>query len=275
MAGVSVALTIAGSDSSAGAGVQADLKTFAAFAVYGVTAITAVTAQNTKGVSAIRELDPSMVEAQIDAVVDDIGVDAVKTGMLCNAGIIEKVAERLRAHRLERLVVDPVIAAKDGTLLLRDDAVEVLRRLLLPLALVVTPNASEAEVLTGHPVRNVREARAAARAIAAMGPRYVVVKGGHFGEDATDVLYDGTDFTELSAQRIATTSTHGTGCTFSSAISACLARGQSVIQSVRQAKEYVHQSMIAAFPLGEGHGPLHHFHRWWTIPLKKYDRREN
>ena len=260
---VPVVLTIAGSDSSGGAGIQADLKTFAAFQVYGASAITAVTAQNTLGVTGVEEIRPEMVAAQIDAVVSDIGVDAVKTGMLASSEIILAVAQRLTAHRLERVVVDPVMVAKGGARLLREEAVEALREVLLPLALVATPIAGEAEVLAGQPVESIEEARRAAKAIAAMGPRYVVVKGGHFGKDATDVLYDGARFTELSAERIPTTSTHGTGCTFASAIAAGLGHGLAVEQAVRQAKSYVSRAIAEAFPLGAGHGPLHHFHGWW------------
>jgi hydroxymethylpyrimidine/phosphomethylpyrimidine kinase len=261
---VPVALTIAGSDSGAGAGVQADLKTFAALQVYGVSAITAVTAQNTQGVRAVEELPTGIIEAQVDAVVEDMGVDAVKTGMLSSAAIIAAVAGRLRAHRLDRVVVDPVMVAKGGDRLLREDAVGALMSELLPMALVVTPNAGEAEVLTGRPVTTMAEAREAARAIHAMGPRTVVVKGGHFGESATDVLFDGRAFTELPAERIPTTSTHGTGCTFSSAVAAGLAMGREVTEAVADAKSYVHPAIARAFPMGKGHGPLNHLHRWWA-----------
>ena len=263
MARVPVALTIAGSDSGAGAGIQADLKTFAAFQVYGVCAITAVTAQNTLSISAVQALDPKLVAAQIDSVVADLGADAVKTGMLYNVAIVEVVAERLRSHGLTRVVVDPVLAAKDGSPLLSEDALEAMRRLLLPLALVVTPNAREAGVLAGHPVTTMAEARSAARAIAASGPRYVIVKGGHFGVDATDLLYDGSGFIELSKPRLATSNTHGTGCTYSSAIAAGLAKGLPVAQAAAMAKDYVHRALEASFPVGAGHGPLHHFHYWW------------
>ncbi len=258
-----VALTIAGSESSAGAGIQADLKTFAAFEVYGASAITAVTAQNTLGVTAIEELGTGVIAAQIDAVVGDLGVAAVKTGMLSSTLIIETVAERLEVHGLERVVVDPVMVAKSGDRLLREDAVAALRGRLLPLALVLTPNAGEAEVLSGRPVTTIGEAKEAARAIAALGPRHVVVKGGHFGEEAVDVLFDGERFTELPAKRIATTSTHGTGCTFSSAIAAGLANGKGVGDAVADAKAYVTEAIGRAFPVGAGHGPLHHFFKWW------------
>lgn len=263
MASRPVALTIAGSDSSAGAGIQADLKTFAAFEVYGASAITAVTAQNTLGVTAVEELPAGMVAAQIDAVADDLGIAAVKTGMLSSASIIETVAERLVAHGLGVVVIDPVMVAKGGGRLLREDAVGTLRERLLPLALVLTPNASEAEVLSGRPVTTMEEAKEAARAIRALGPRYVLVKGGHFGEDAVDVLFDGERFTELPAKRVATTSTHGTGCTLASAIAAGLANGKGVGEAVSDAKAYVTEAIGRAFPVGAGHGPLNHFYRWW------------
>ena len=261
---VPIALTIAGSDSGGGAGIQADLKTFAAFQVYGASAITAITAQNTLGVTGIEELSVEICRKQIDAVVSDIGADAVKTGMLSSQPIIEAVAERVRAHGLRNLVVDPVMVAKGGDRLLREDAVEALRSDLLPLALVVTPNAGEAEVLTGQSVTALEEAREAARAIHSMGPRYVVVKGGHFGNQATDVLYDGKEFTEFPADRIATTSTHGTGCTYASAIAAGLARGETVVSAVAAAKKYVTVAIAKAFPVGAGHGPLNHFNAWWS-----------
>ncbi len=263
MARIATAFTIAGSDSGAGAGIQADLKTFAAFGVYGTSAITAVTAQNTLGVMAIEEVPVDLIRAQIDAVLADIGADAVKTGMLCSRAVIEAVAERLRAHSVQRLVVDPVMVAKGGRRLLREDAVETLCREILPLALVLTPNAGEAEALAKRPVTTLREAREAARAIHAQGPQNVVVKGGHFGQDAIDVLFDGTNFVEFPGPRLETTSTHGTGCTFASAVAAALAIGRSVPDAVSGAKSYVADVIGNAFPLGTGHGPLNHFYSWW------------
>jgi hydroxymethylpyrimidine/phosphomethylpyrimidine kinase len=263
VAHVPIALTIAGSDSGAGAGIQADLKTFAAFQVYGASTLTAVTAQNTLGVTGIEELSPEIVGNQIDVVVTDLGVDAVKTGMLSSSAIIRTVAGRLETHRLQQVVVDPVMVAKGGDRLLREEAVEALRTELLPKALVVTPNAGEAEVLSGNPVTNLEEAKAAAKVIAGMGPRYVVVKGGHFGDEATDVLFNGTNFREYTSPRVQTTSTHGTGCTFASAVAAGLAWGLSVEDAVSQAKEYVYKAISQAFSVGHGHGPLNHFHEWW------------
>ncbi len=254
------ALTIAGSDSGGGAGIQADLKTFAALGVYGTSALTAITAQNTLGVTGVQELTPDMVGAQIDAVISDIGADAVKTGMLSNSRIIQVVADKVTEHGLPNLVVDPVMVAKGGDPLLQEEAVDALRTLLVPLALVVTPNLPEASVLVGYPVESLEQARQAARDIVAMGSRSVVVKGGHLEGDAVDVFYDGREFRELSAPRIETTSTHGTGCTFASAIAAGLANGMAVEEAVGQAKEYVTEAIRKSFPVGSGHGPLNHFH---------------
>jgi hydroxymethylpyrimidine/phosphomethylpyrimidine kinase len=257
------ALTIAGSDSSGGAGIQADLKTFAALGVYGASAITAITAQNTLGVQAILELPAGLVGAQIDAVLSDIGADAVKTGMLFGIAIIETVADRLRAHGVTRLVVDPVMVAKSGDRLLREDAVAALRELLLPLAAVVTPNAPEASVISGIDVDDEPTAREAARRIHAMGPRLVIVKGGHLGgERSEDIVFDGTTFDTLSAPRIDTPHTHGTGCTFSAAIASGLARGQSPLESARAAKAFLQGAIEHAEPLGAGHGPVNHLWRY-------------
>ena len=213
------ALTIAGSDSGGGAGIQADLKTFSAFGVYGASVITAVTAQNTVGVRAIHEIPPEIVAAQIDAVLEDIGADAIKTGMLSSAAIVEVVADRLRAHSVASLVVDPVMVAKSGDALLRQDAVRALRESILPLAMVVTPNAPEAAVLSGIEVTDAESAREAARRIHDLGPAMVIVKGGHRdGDNSDDLVYDGRSFEILSGRRVATPHTHGTGCTFSAAI---------------------------------------------------------
>jgi hydroxymethylpyrimidine/phosphomethylpyrimidine kinase len=257
-------LTVAGSDSSAGAGIQADLKTFAALGVYGTSAITAITAQNTREVTAVQGMPPEIVAAQVDAVVGDIPPDAVKTGMLATAAIIEVVSAKVREHRLPNLVVDPVMVAKGGHRLLRDDAVTALRDHLLPLAAVVTPNLPEAEVLVGRDIHSDEDVRRAAEKIVAMGAGVVVVKGGHReSAEAVDVLYDGNSFREYSAPRIETTSTHGTGCTFASAIAAYLARGEPLAEAVGRAKEYLTEALRRAYPIGGGHGPVHHFHRWW------------
>lgn len=254
------ALSIAGSDSGGGAGIQADLKTFSALGVYGLTAITAITAQNTREVTGIVEIAPEMVARQIDTVVSDIGVDAAKTGMLSSAPIIEAVAGRIRHHRLENLVVDPVMIAKSGAALLRPDAVDALRRRVLPLALVVTPNLPEAEALCGAPIRTPADVDEAARRIAGLGPRYVVIKGGHLEGPAVDTLYDGERFERLEAARIATRHTHGTGCVFSAAITAELARGEPPRTAVRTAKTFITAAIERALPLGGGHGPANPMH---------------
>ncbi len=253
------ALTIAGSDSGGGAGIQADLKTFAALGVYGMSALTAITAQNTVGVQGVYELPAEFVGLQIDSVVTDIGVDAVKTGMLANAEIIAVVAAKVREHNLPNLVVDPVMVAKSGDPLLREDAQEALIRLLLPLAVVVTPNLHEARVLTSMAIESLEDMQRAAAAIHALGPRYVVVKGGHLTGDSVDVLYDGQEYVLFPASRVETRNTHGTGCTFASAITAGLAKGLEVVEAVRQAKEYITIALQHAPTLGQGHGPTHHF----------------
>jgi len=257
------ALTIAGSDSGAGAGIQADLKTFAAFGVYGTSVITAITAQNTVGVTKILELPADLVAAQLDAVVEDIGAQALKTGMLANSAIIEIVAEKIREHRLRNLVVDPVMVAKGGDLLLRPEAIEALRSRLIPLAVIVTPNLPEAEQLTGIPGSRLQDIKESARRIIAMGARSVVIKGGHRKGPATDIFYDGKKFRELSAPRVRTPNTHGTGCTFSAAIAAGLAKGEKLENAVVQAKRYITQAIRKGFPIGSGHSPVHHFYRFW------------
>ncbi len=256
-------MTIAGSDSGGGAGIQADLKTFAALGVYGTSAITAITAQNTQRVIRVLELPPDLVAAQIDAVVSDIGADAVKTGMLASSAIIEVVARKISEHGLRNVVVDPVMVAKGGDHLLQQEAVTALKERLLPLALVLTPNVPEAEVLVGRTLETWDDIRAAAREIAAMGPKNVVMKGGHRQGPAVDLLYDGREFHEFTAPRVDTASTHGTGCTFASAIAAGLAKGSDVRQAVALAKAFVTKALQAAYPLGQGHGPVHHFFRFW------------
>jgi len=260
---VRTALTIAGSDSGGGAGIQADLKTFSALGVFGMSAITAITAQNTTAVTAVFELPPDLVAAQIDAVLTDIGADAVKTGMIANSEIIRVVAAKIREYGISALVVDPVMVATSGDRLLREDAVAALKADLIPLATVVTPNLPEAEMLTGGTVATLSEMRDAARAIVGLGARSALVKGGHLDGDAVDIFYDGTDFAELRAKRIDTTSTHGTGCTLAAAIAALLARGEPLPAAINGAKTYLTAALEHAFPLGHGHGPVHHFHQWW------------
>ena len=254
------AMSIAGSDSGGGAGIQADLKTFAALGVYGSSVITAVTAQNTVGVTGVHELPVEMVAAQIEAVLSDIGADAVKTGMLASTDIIETVARELTHFRVDRLVVDPVMVAKSGDRLLRDDAVDSLRHSLVPLASVLTPNIPEAETMAEMEIGSRDDMRRAAERLVGMGARAVVVKGGHMPGDPVDLFYDGREFREFTAPRIETRNTHGTGCTFASAIAASLAKGMDVADAVAAAKEYVTKAIQHSFDVGQGHGPLNHFY---------------
>jgi hydroxymethylpyrimidine/phosphomethylpyrimidine kinase len=253
------ALTIAGSDSGGGAGIQADLKTFAAYGVYGTSALTAVTAQNTVAVTAVHLLPAAVVRAQIDAVLTDIGADAIKTGMLGSAELVRTVVAAVAAHRPAALVVDPVMIAKSGNTLLDPDAVIALREHLVPLATVLTPNAPEAAALTGHEVHSLATAREAALRLHALGPRAVLVKGGHLpGDDVVDVLYDGHHVHELRGPRVPGPHTHGTGCTLASAIAAGLALGATLEAAVADARAYVAGAIAHAPGLGRGHGPLDH-----------------
>jgi hydroxymethylpyrimidine/phosphomethylpyrimidine kinase len=264
-----IALTIAGSDSSGGAGIQADLKTFAALGVYGASAITALTAQNTKGVTGIHDVPPDFIAAQINAVFDDLAVSAVKIGMLSQPGTIKVVAERLRRHKARNIVLDPVMVATSGAKLISDNAIDALRRELIPLALVVTPNLPEAAVLTGASIaRNEDEMTIQARELLTHGANNVLIKGGHgTGAESVDLLI-GTKLgmgVRLAAPRVATQSTHGGGCTLSSAIAAGLAKGLDLVEALRVAKAYVSAAIAKADTLkvGHGHGPLHHFHEFW------------
>lgn len=256
-------MTIAGSDSGGGAGIQADLKTFSALGVFGTSTLTAITAQNTVGVTAVHEIPTDVIAAQIDAVVSDIGADAVKTGMLSSPAIVATVADAIRRHGISNLVVDPVMVAKSGDRLLREEAIATICDDLIPLANVVTPNIPEAEDLTGLSIESDDDVRRAAEAIIGMGAGSVVIKGGHRQGPPTDILYDGKEFMEFTAERIPSTSTHGTGCTFASAVAAGLAHGLETPAAVKQAKEYVTAAISAAYPIGQGHGPLHHFHAFW------------
>ena len=257
------ALTIAGSDSGGGAGIQADLKTFSAFRVFGMSVLTAVTAQNSVGVQGVFDLPPDFVALQIDAVLSDFGADAVKIGMLSSAPIIHAVADRLIVHGQSAIVLDPVMIAKSGDALLKPDARDALVKGMLPLALVVTPNLHEAGAIAEMSVTTEREMEEAARRIHALGPRYVLVKGGHLADSATDILWDGKSFTRFPGPRLASTSTHGTGCTFSSAIAAGLARRQSLGDAVREAKAYVTAAIREGWQIGRGVGALKHFVERW------------
>jgi hydroxymethylpyrimidine/phosphomethylpyrimidine kinase len=257
------ALTIAGSDSGGGAGIQADLKTFVAHGVHGMSAITAVTVQNSIGVQGFYELEPRAVYEQIESVATDIGVDAAKTGMLASAGIVEAVADACERFAVPNLVVDPVAVSKHGDVLLRPDALDALRGRILPLATVVTPNLGEVEQLAGVTVRERADMEAAARAVHELGPRWVLVKGGHLpGPRAVDLLWDGQEATWLDTPRIETPNTHGTGCTLSSAIAANLANGVDVVTAVREAKRYLNGAIAGSFPLGKGIGPTDHAWRF-------------
>lgn len=259
---VPVALTIAGSDSGGGAGIQADIKAMQANGVFATSVITAVTAQNTLGVTDAFELPVEIIGNQIDAVLDDFQVLATKTGMLSSSQIIEVVAGRVRDRAVTPLVVDPVMISKSGFSLLQGDAIETLIGELLPLATICTPNAHEAGRLVGGEVRGERDAREAARAIAAMGPKTVVVKGGHLEEEeqAIDILFDGKSFHVFREDRVDSRNTHGTGCTFAASIAAFLAHGLSVHEAVLRAKTYVTRAIRAGLPVGAGHGPTDHFY---------------
>jgi hydroxymethylpyrimidine/phosphomethylpyrimidine kinase len=263
---VPVALTIAGSDSSAGAGVQADLKTFAALGVYGASAITALTAQNTKGVFAIHDVPADVIAAQIDAVFSDLKVSAVKIGMLANAAAIEAVAVGLDRYRARNVVLDPVLLSSSGDALLRSDAVDALRKLIAH-ARLLTPNLAEAAALLDAPLaRDEASMRSQAEKLLAFGAEAVLIKGGHLdGPESVDLLVDSDGCERFAAPRIATKNTHGTGCTLSSAIAAGLAKGLSLSAAVRGAKAYVSAAIAAAdrLDIGSGPGPLHHFHKWW------------
>ena len=260
-----IAVTIAGSDSGGGAGIQADLKTFGALGVYGASVIAALTAQNTQGVTGIHDVPADFIKAQMDAVFSDLSVDAVKIGMLSRAASIETVAKGLADHRAKNVVLDPVMVATSGDRLLAADAVDALRRLLIPRAVVITPNLPEAAALVeASPARNEKEMEIQARELLALGARNVLIKGGHdTSADSVDLLIGQGDVVRLSAKRIATKNLHGTGCTLSSAIAAGLAKGLDLKEASRQAKVYVTSAIAAAavLKIGHGHGPLHHFYQ--------------
>jgi hydroxymethylpyrimidine/phosphomethylpyrimidine kinase len=269
-----IAVTIAGSDSGGGAGIQADLKTFSALGVYGASVVTALTAQNTKGVTGIHDVPPAFIAAQIDAVFSDLAVDAVKIGMLSQVSSIESVADGLDRHKARHVVLDPVMVATSGDRLLNPAAVDALRALLIPRAEVITPNLPEAAALLDADVASGEPAmRAQAERLLAMGARTVLLKGGHGGgAESVDLLVDTSGVTRLAAPRIETRNTHGTGCTLSSAIAAGLAKGMTLPEAAREAKAYVTDAIAASngLKVGSGHGPVHHFHRWWDQPEKKF-----
>ncbi len=254
-------LTIAGSDSGGGAGIQADLKAMSANGVFAMTVITAITAQNTEEVTDVFELPPSIIASQLDAVFDDFDVAAVKTGMLSSTAIVEIVVKMLTLQKIATLVVDPVMVSKSGHPLLRPDAVDAVKTQLLPLAFVVTPNIHEAQQLSGIQITSLADARRAAKVIHGFGCKHVLIKGGHLlSERATDLLYDGRFFNVLKGEFIETRHTHGTGCTFASALAAHLARGRSVLDAAQAAKAYVTQAIRHGLAIGHGHGPTDHFY---------------
>lgn len=254
------ALSIAGSDSGGGAGIQADLKTFTALGVFGATVITALTAQNTLGVQAVHVVPTEFVAAQFDSVLSDIGCDAAKTGMLAAPELIEVVAAKVQAYGVRHLVVDPVLVAKGGDVLVGAAARAALQRRLLPLATVVTPNRHEAEALSGRTINDLKDMQEAARAICDQGARAVVVKGAGLTADAADLFYDGKQFQVIMGRHLPTTSTHGTGCTFSAAITAGLARGLQLLPAIQAAKRYITAAIGSAPGLGGGRGPVNHMH---------------
>lgn len=255
-----VALTIAGSDSGGGAGVQADLKVFFRFGVYGTSALTLITAQNTLGVQQVYLLPPEEVYAQIQSVAEDFPLHAAKTGALGDGAIVEAVADAVGRYGIAPLVVDPVMVAKSGDPLLAPEAVAALKERLFPLAALITPNRLEAEALLGHPIRTLEEAEEAAKALLGLGPKAVLLKGGHLeGEKAVDLLATRGGVLRFSAPRVHTRNTHGTGCTLSAAIAALLAKGRPLVEAVAEAKAYLTRALRTAPPLGRGHGPLNHW----------------
>ena len=262
------ALTIAGSDSGGGAGIQADLKTFSALGCYGTSAITALTAQNTVGVKGIYPVPPEMIKEQIKAVLDDIGTDAVKIGMLHSSEVIEAVADMLKQYKAENLVIDPVMVATSGDVLLQTDAIDSLMKILIPMADIITPNIPEAEILLGEKLEVQTDLPSAVEKLSKLGCKAVLLKAGHLKEDLlVDYFYDSIsgEMTELPSQRLDTQNTHGTGCTLSSAVTSFLAHGQKSADAVKNAKEYISEAINAGsqYSIGSGHGPVKHFHKFW------------
>jgi hydroxymethylpyrimidine/phosphomethylpyrimidine kinase len=262
-------LTVAGSDCSGGAGIQADLKTFAAHGVYGMSVIVAVVAENTSRVLGMQEIAPEIIEQQLDAVFEDIGADAVKVGMLSGSACMEAVARKLRQYRTQNIVIDPVMEAKGGCALMQPESRQTFRKEILPLADLLTPNIPEAEEISGMAIRSPADMERAAERIAGMGARVVLVKGGHASGDALDILFDGARFYRFCSERIPTKNTHGTGCTYSSAIASNLALGLTTEEAVRRAKEYVTTAIRHSLSIGKGCGPTHHFYDLYRNGLQK------
>lgn len=262
-------LSIAGSDCSGGAGIQADIKTFSAHGVFGMSVIVSVVAENTSRVIDIQDITPDMIEKQMDAIFEDIEVDSVKVGMLSQPNCMEAVARKLKEYAPKNVVIDPVMYAKNGSPLMNPDAIDTLIEMIIPLATVLTPNIPEAEKITGIEITDVDSMKKAAIMIHEMGCKNVLIKGGHATGSALDILFDGKTFYEFDAQRIFTKNTHGTGCTFSSAIASNLALGLDLQEAVQQAKKYITTAIQHALPIGKGNGPTHHFYELYRSGLKK------
>lgn len=262
------ALTIAGSDSGGGAGIQADLKAFSAQGVFGMSVITAITAQNTLEVRGVQNIDLSMIQAQIETVFDDIPVDAVKIGMLSSADVVRTVAETLGKYDAPHIILDPVMISKAGHHLLQAEAIEALKDVMIPLATMITPNVPEAEVLTGMKIVTTEDMETACRKMHALGAKSILLKGGHLTTDPNDLFYDGETFYWYPGKRIETKNTHGTGCTLSSAITANLAKGASLTEAIEIAKAYITEAIKQSFDLGKGHGPVHHFYEFYPSTKK-------
>lgn len=260
------ALTIAGSDSGGGAGIQADLKAFSALGVFGMSVITAITAQNTREVRGVQNIDLGMIQAQIEAVFDDIEVGAVKIGMLSSPDVVEVVAKTLKGYNPTYIVLDPVMISKAGHHLLEEDAISALKEKMIPLATMITPNIPEAEVLIGKKIVTEEEMKAACLDIHALGAKTVLLKGGHLDGDPNDLFYDGESFHWFPEKRIETKNTHGTGCTLGSAITANLAKGHTLVEAVQLAKTYITKAIAHSLDIGKGHGPVHHFHEFYDNP---------
>lgn len=262
-------LSIAGSDCSGGAGIEADLKTFAAHGVYGMSVIVSVVAENTSRVIGTQDVAPEMIEKQIDAVYEDIGTDAVKVGMLSQSACMSAVARKLRQYNPKNVVIDPVMVAKNGCLLMQPDSMGTLIQEILPLADLLTPNIPEAETITGISIGSAADMEHAARQIVSLGAKSVLVKGGHAKGDALDILFDGEKFYRFSARRIDTKNTHGTGCTYSSSIASNLALGYHLEEAVKRAKDYVTMAIRHSLPIGKGCGPTNHFYNLYRNGLQK------
>ena len=254
-------LTIAGSDCSGGAGIQADLKTFAAHRVFGMSVIVSVVAENTARVIAIQDIEPAIIDNQLEAVFEDIEVDAIKIGMLSTTKTMETVAAKLKSYKANKTVIDPVMYAKNGAPLMATTAIDCLIKTIIPIATILTPNIPEAQKISGHMINKVSEMKEAAKIIYDLGGAGILIKGGHLATEATDLFYDGRNFFEFEAARINTKNTHGTGCTYSSAIAANLANGLSTIESIAKAKDYITGAIASSLNIGKGHGPLNHLYQ--------------